>query len=253
MTTTLPTLQEILRLHGTKLQSTRIYPDIFPLYPTDLVLNLGCGKATQVIPYKGRFKRMCGLDVDFTRLRLAAETCTVLELGDWASYCADAHSLPLQSGIFDACMAIDVIEHVLRPSDVLSEVYRVLKPGGRLLITFIAMYDAWIHLFATLQRIGLFRKYNLNANYILFLSDGRPNPGAHHHQKPVAEWIDITANCGFRLGKSVASTLVPPLHRIGIRKFQYTNDLIYRVDRFLSSLPIVNRLGQSSVCVFEKI
>ena len=252
MTTALSTPQEILRQHGAKLQSARIYPDIFPLHPTDLVLNLGCGKATQVVPYKGLFRSMCGVDVNFQRLQLAAETCALLELGGWISCCADAHTLPLLSGIFDACMAIDVIEHVLRPSEVLQEVYRVLKPGGRLLITFVAIYDTWMHLFVTLQRIGLFRKYNLDASYILFLRDGRPNPGAHHHEKPVAEWIDIATDCQFVLTKCVASTLVPPLHKIGARKFQYTNDFVYRVDRFLSSLPVLNRLGQSSVCVFEK-
>lgn len=253
MTTAPPTPQEILRRHDTKLQSARVYPDIFPLYPTDLVLNLGCGKATQVIPYKGLFKRMCGVDMNFSRLQLAAETCTVLELGDWDSCCADAHTLPLQSGVFDACIAIDVIEHVLRPADVLAEVYRILKRGGRLLVTFIAMYDAWIHLFATLQKVGLFEGYNLKGQYTLTLSDGTPNPDAHHHEKTLAEWIRITTNCGFGLTKAIASTLVPPLHRVGVRKFQYTNNLIYRVDRFLSSLPILNRLGQSCVCVFEKI
>ncbi len=253
MTTARPTRTEILNQHGSKLQSARIYPAIFSLCPTDVILDLGCGKATQVIPYQGCFKRMCGLDVNLSRLQVAAKTCATLELGIWDSCCADAHSLPLQSEIFDACLAIDVIEHVHQPDNVLSEIYRVLKPAGRLLITFPATYDAWIHLFRALQRrFGVFSRYELNAHSLYTLSDGSLNPDAHHHEKPVAEWICLTKDHKFRLVKAVASTLFPPLHRIGVRQFQYTNEIVYRVDRFLSALPVLNRLGQTGVCVFEK-
>lgn len=249
MITSLPA--EILKRHSTKLQSARIYPDVFPLYPTDLILNLGCGKATQAIPYKGRFKTMYGIDLNLQRLQLAAETCAVLDIGVWHGCCSDVHRLSLSSNFFDACMAIDIIEHTLQPMEVLTEVYRVLKPKGRFLITFPAMHDSWLRLFSKLQHVGFLRNRKL---YIqpLTLTNGTLNPDAHHQEKNVSEWINLTTKCGFKLNKVVASTMAPPLHRIGLPKVQYTNNLVYRIDRFLSNLPVLNQMGQTSICIFEK-
>ena len=42
----------------------------------------------------------------------------------------DAHSLPFASGTFDAVVAQAVLEHVADPQQVVSELHRVLRPGG---------------------------------------------------------------------------------------------------------------------------
>lgn len=44
---------------------------------------------------------------------------------------ADAEELPFEAGYFDTVVANYVVHHLARPEKVLSEVYRVLKPGGR--------------------------------------------------------------------------------------------------------------------------
>jgi SAM-dependent methyltransferase len=43
---------------------------------------------------------------------------------------ADAHQLPFQDAAFDGVWIQAVLEHVLDPSDVVSEIHRVLKPEG---------------------------------------------------------------------------------------------------------------------------
>lgn len=43
---------------------------------------------------------------------------------------ADAYRLPYRDGAFDAAAALDFLEHVDRPGDVIAEAARVLKPGG---------------------------------------------------------------------------------------------------------------------------
>lgn len=45
-------------------------------------------------------------------------------------FVADAHGIPFQSGTFDAVIIQAVLEHVLEPSKVVSEIYRVLKAKG---------------------------------------------------------------------------------------------------------------------------
>jgi SAM-dependent methyltransferase len=48
---------------------------------------------------------------------------------------APLDQLPFEDHSYDAVLCTQVLEHLERPSDCLSELYRVLKPGGRLYLT----------------------------------------------------------------------------------------------------------------------
>jgi SAM-dependent methyltransferase len=48
---------------------------------------------------------------------------------------ADAHALPFEDGTFEIVILREVLEHVRDPRQVLSELHRVLKPGGQLLLS----------------------------------------------------------------------------------------------------------------------
>jgi ubiquinone/menaquinone biosynthesis C-methylase UbiE len=89
------------------------------------VLDLGCGK--------GRFARL-----------LAAEGATMVGLDRSAGMLSagsgldrvlgSARRLPFADGAFEAVIAIEVFEHLAALDQVLEEVRRVLRPGGRLAI-----------------------------------------------------------------------------------------------------------------------
>jgi SAM-dependent methyltransferase len=49
--------------------------------------------------------------------------------------CASAEYLPFHDKSFDTVLCTEVLEHVPEPTQVLSECYRVMKPGGALYIT----------------------------------------------------------------------------------------------------------------------
>jgi SAM-dependent methyltransferase len=48
----------------------------------------------------------------------------------WTAFIADAHRIPLADGSVDAVVVQAVLEHVLDPAAVVSEIQRVLTPGG---------------------------------------------------------------------------------------------------------------------------
>jgi SAM-dependent methyltransferase len=50
-------------------------------------------------------------------------------------YVCDATSVPVAGGSFDAVLCTEVLEHVMNPESVINEIARLLKPGGRCLIT----------------------------------------------------------------------------------------------------------------------
>jgi SAM-dependent methyltransferase len=45
---------------------------------------------------------------------------------------ADLHSLPLKADLFAAVVNVEVLEHLAEPERALKEIFRVLRPGGRL-------------------------------------------------------------------------------------------------------------------------
>ncbi|MBZ0310327.1 MAG: class I SAM-dependent methyltransferase, partial [Anaerolineae bacterium] len=50
-------------------------------------------------------------------------------------YICDAAAIPAESGSFDAILCTEVLEHVPEPIRVIAEMARLLRPGGRLLLT----------------------------------------------------------------------------------------------------------------------
>jgi SAM-dependent methyltransferase len=47
---------------------------------------------------------------------------------------ADAHSLPFRDEVFEAVVAFNVFEHLSNPRKAAQEIFRVLKPGGKVII-----------------------------------------------------------------------------------------------------------------------
>jgi SAM-dependent methyltransferase len=90
------------------------------------VLDLGCGDGglTEVLEQEGA--RVIGLDRDGARLAFVESACVA----------GDATTMPFASSVFDVVIAHDIVEHVRPFGSVLSEIERVLAPGGRALVTF---------------------------------------------------------------------------------------------------------------------
>ncbi len=57
--------------------------------------------------------------------------------------CGSALALPFRDGAFDVVCAFDVVEHCEPEAQALAELARVLKPGGRLLLSVPAYEWAW--------------------------------------------------------------------------------------------------------------
>lgn len=93
-------------------------------------LDLGCGHSIlpdwMGPPDRALRGRAIGIDLDGASLR--AHT------GLKSAVCGDVHVLPFRSGSFDLITANMVLEHVAEPRDLFRDLFRVLIPGGRVLI-----------------------------------------------------------------------------------------------------------------------
>jgi SAM-dependent methyltransferase len=101
------------------------------LRPGDSVLDLGCGDGAFTAVMAAAGADPVGAEVADVALARARERHPELDF----RLVAIEGPLPFQDALFDVVWASEVIEHVADTARWLSEVRRVLKPGGHLLVT----------------------------------------------------------------------------------------------------------------------
>jgi 2-polyprenyl-3-methyl-5-hydroxy-6-metoxy-1,4-benzoquinol methylase len=95
------------------------------------VLDVGCGEGRFTRELASAGARVVGVDVAEEPLRRARAQCPGLEL--WLI--AEGERWPFEDASFDAVWAGEVIEHVVDTARWLSEIRRVLRPQGSLLLS----------------------------------------------------------------------------------------------------------------------
>ncbi len=96
------------------------------------ILEIGCGVAS-FVPYITACDEYIGTDLSSEAINTAAH-----EFGNKPGFSfqvMDAQDLKFSDCTFDLVLAREVIEHVPDIKSTLSEAYRVLKPGGCILVT----------------------------------------------------------------------------------------------------------------------
>ena len=99
--------------------------------PGDQVLDLGCGDASFTAAIAAAGAGVVGVDVAEAALARARSRNPALAF----TLAPIDGPLPLEDASFDLVWASEVIEHVADTARWLSEITRVLRPGGRLLLT----------------------------------------------------------------------------------------------------------------------
>ena len=93
------------------------------LEPTDCVLDLGAGAGIiEALRLRDAVAEVCGVDPDPRVLENPHLDDARVGFGE---------AIPYDDERFDLAMANNVLEHLERPAEVLAEVARVLRPGGR--------------------------------------------------------------------------------------------------------------------------
>lgn len=95
------------------------------------LLDIGCADGTTASEVKKMFPvlSVTGLDKYKDAIRYAKKTHPEIHF-----VTGDAHKLPFKSSMFDYVMAVETLEHLHEPEKALSEIYRVLKRNGTLII-----------------------------------------------------------------------------------------------------------------------
>ena len=102
------------------------------------LLDIGCG-AGNMIHHLSEYGQVKGLEIDARPVSVARERGYDVDQFD------ATQPMPFDDGVFDAVTALDVIEHNDDDLAILHDSYRILKPGGHIIITVPAFMFLWSH------------------------------------------------------------------------------------------------------------
>jgi ubiquinone/menaquinone biosynthesis C-methylase UbiE len=127
------------------------------------VLDVGCGEAAFSAALAAAGARPVGIEVAGEPLRRARRRHPELELQLVGA------ELPFAAASFDAAWAGEVLEHVADGLGLLDELRRVLRPGGRLLIT-TPDHPRRLVLGLALRRAAFERHFDPRADHLRFFT-----------------------------------------------------------------------------------
>jgi ubiquinone/menaquinone biosynthesis C-methylase UbiE len=124
-------------IYGTRdvLRRRRLVREALAARPGERILDVGCGPgfyAAELLDEVGAEGSVVGVDSSADMLAVAAHRCE--GRGSAEFHEADATSLPVEDGGFDAALSVQVLEYVDDVDAALREIHRALRPGGRVVL-----------------------------------------------------------------------------------------------------------------------
>ncbi|MCB0210757.1 MAG: class I SAM-dependent methyltransferase, partial [Anaerolineae bacterium] len=115
-----------------------VIQSLIPQKPALKLLDVGCG-AGNMIHHLSKYGQVKGLEIDPRPVAMARQRGYDVDLFDVTK------QMPFDEATFDVITALDVIEHNEDDMAILADSYRVLKPGGHMVITVPAFMFLWTH------------------------------------------------------------------------------------------------------------
>jgi ubiquinone/menaquinone biosynthesis C-methylase UbiE len=113
----------------------RLVRPLFPR-PGGHLVDFGCGNGAQTLNFTGDFDRLTGVDVSETFLKDFRREIDSRSLQNKVeAVVTDGGPIPLPDGVADVVTSFTVLEHVPDERAALTEMHRILKPGGKLIIS----------------------------------------------------------------------------------------------------------------------
>ncbi|MFA5147178.1 MAG: methyltransferase domain-containing protein [Candidatus Omnitrophota bacterium] len=145
------------------------------------ILEIGSGPGAHSALFKKRGANVTAIDITEERVLSTGKKLALVKEGTGFSVLADAENLPFRDDSFDIVYSNGVLHHSEDTAGCVSEVYRVLKPGGKAVIMLYCRDSLlyWMNLLPkTLINGSIFRMPE--PERLGYITEGRPGTGARN-------------------------------------------------------------------------
>ncbi len=172
-----------------------------------LEVGSGAGQCARWLVTQGA--EAYGLDLSIRQLQHSRRIDDATGI-DVPAVCATATVLPFADGVFDlACSAFGALPFVADIDQVMAEVARVLRPGGRWVFAVVHPLRWMLPDDPGESGLTVVRSYFDRTPYVETDDSGRPAYVEHHHT--IGDWVRATAGAGFVV-EDVVEPEWPPGH-----------------------------------------
>jgi tocopherol O-methyltransferase len=162
------------------------WADDFTTNPPQNILDVGCGIGGSSLYLAEKFgAKVTGITLSPVQVNRAQERATAAGLAAKTDFqVANALDMPFENGSFDLVWSLESGEHMPDKAKFLEECYRVLKPGGKLILA------TWCHRPTTATTpLNSFEKKHLQDIYRVYCLP---------YVISLPEYTQIVAECGFQ-------------------------------------------------------
>ena len=172
----------------------RLYPlycslfDLYTDHKDEIIVDYGCGPANDVLGFAlfSKCKKIIGIDVSNKALSIARNRLKLHNLNvtddatdgkgiTFLKVTEDNNKINIRDNYIDYIQSTGVLHHTTKPVEILKELYRILKPGGKLKIMMYHRNCIYVRLILVLELL----KKNMDVDvYYYFEKMGRADSGA---------------------------------------------------------------------------
>ena len=190
-----------------------------------IMLDAGCGSGNYLSHFTQFTKTIYGIDFSEVGCRIAKESTKQFK-NITIKRMDLTKKLDFQDSFFDFILCSEVLEHIKNNEFTLSELKRILKPNGLILITGPNFN------FLSVEYL----------RYIFFYKDP-----SHFHDYSIHNWLKLISKY-FKPIKIITST-----HYISIMLFYLKMKKIsLKIDKLIRKIPILNRFGRDVNILLKK-
>ena len=183
------------------------------------VLDVGCGNGYVLERYARHGAEVFGIDLTETALGLSRQRFALAALkAEFRP--TDGNTIPYPDDHFDIVCAMGVLHHIANPRPMVTEMRRVLRPGGELILMLYHRHSWKYHVVLRLKRLFDPRYRGKSQAEALNMNDGADCPLARVYSKAearrlLADFADIRFTVNLLswkqlfLSKRLARWLVP--------------------------------------------
>jgi SAM-dependent methyltransferase len=134
-------------------EATRLLIEAVELEANDEVLDVACGPGLVACAVAHDARHVVGIDLTPTMIEQARALQSRLGLSNLEWHIGDVAALPFAANRFSAVLTRYSMHHFLDPQQVLSEMVRVVRPGGRVVVADLVLPPEQARTYDSIERL----------------------------------------------------------------------------------------------------